>query len=567
LTQNSIYMQTTHIFALFLFLTLLFSPSKACSQAYQSGPQVLTFFSDVDDSEQPYALYLPKKYNPKKKYPLVVMLHGAGSNHRLALRRVFGKSNEGDESDAEATRNFPKWDDVEYIVASTYARGTAGYQGFREKDVMDMLADVKKRFTIDEDRCYLTGLSMGGGGTVWLGLSYPDLWAAIAPVCPATYPESDALAPNAGNMAVHFFHGEKDPVVPVQTSRDWVKRLKDLGFSNIEYKEFPGVQHNSWINAYENGSIFTWFSKFKRNPHPNRVQHVSADCQHGKAYWVTFGAIEVGKNASIDAEKIGTNKFKVKTENLFQFALNPSFESNGSVRFIIDGQEISVDNGKGLYAFFSFSKMDGKWVHTDPKSIVPPLLTKKQNSEGPIKAAFATSHLYIYGTADNPNPQELQARIDTATKAANWSEDRGWFMGRVKFYPVVMSDKELRQSDYEKSNLILFGTKETNAVIAKFADKLPLHLKASETKNYGLFYVFPMNGRYIAVNSGIPWWTGKGLSSWYLPQPQMSIYDYKDFSLYQGSAGNVVSEGFFDNNWKLTEEKKKELGASSVLGF
>jgi hypothetical protein len=96
---------------------------------------------------------------------------------------------------------------------------------------------------------------------------------------------------------------------------------------------------------------------------------------------------------------------------------------------------------------------------------------------------------------------------------------------------------------------------------------LPLHLKASETKNYGLFYVFPVNGRYIAVNSGIPWWTGKGLSSWYLPQPQMSINDYKDFALYKSSAGNVVSEGFFDNNWKLTEEKKKELGASSVLGF
>jgi predicted esterase len=435
-------MQTAHIIGLFLFITLLFSPSKACSQAYQSGPQVLTFFSDVDDSEQPYALYLPKKYNPKKKYPLVVMLHGAGSNHRLALRRVFGKSNEGDESDAEATRNFPKWDDVEYIVASTYARGTAGYQGFREKDVLDMLADVKKRFTIDEDRCYLTGLSMGGGGTVWLGLSYPDIWAAIAPVCPATYPESDALAPNAGNMAVHFFHGEKDPVVPVQTSRDWVKRLKDLGFSNIEYKEFPGVQHNSWINAYENGSIFTWFSKFKRNPHPNRVQHVSADCQHGKAYWVAFDAIEVGKNASLDAKITENNTIEVKTEHLMAFSLDfknhPKINISKEVKINIDGQTLSGKNGQ-----FSIQKSKGKWSLS--KSPYSPSATAKQaNLEGPIKAAFATSHLYIYGTADNPSPQELQARIDTATKAANWSEDRGWFMGRVKFYPVVMSDKELR---------------------------------------------------------------------------------------------------------------------------
>ncbi len=61
----------------------------------------------------------------------------------------------------EATRYFPKWDNVDYIVASPYARGTAGYQGVPEQDVYDVLADVKKRFKIDEDRTYLTGLSMG----------------------------------------------------------------------------------------------------------------------------------------------------------------------------------------------------------------------------------------------------------------------------------------------------------------------------------------------------------------------------------------------------------------------
>ena len=55
------------------------------------GPQVLTFFSDVDDSDQPYAVYLPKEFDAGKKYPLVISLHGAWSNHRLNLRRVFGK--------------------------------------------------------------------------------------------------------------------------------------------------------------------------------------------------------------------------------------------------------------------------------------------------------------------------------------------------------------------------------------------------------------------------------------------------------------------------------------------
>jgi predicted esterase len=552
------------IISCFLMAFLWLLPNIAIAQSNASGPQVRTFFSDVDDTEQPYGLYLPPKYNPKKKYPLVVMLHGAGSNHRLALRRVFGKSNEGDETDAEATRNFPKWDDVEYIVASSYARGTAGYQGFREKDVLDMLADVKSHFSIDEDRCYLTGLSMGGGGTVWIGLSYPDIWAAIAPVCAANYPESARLAPNAGNMAVRFCHGEKDPVVPVDSSRTWIKRLKDLGYKNIEYAEYPDVQHNSWINAYENEQIFKYFSQFKRNPYPDRVHHVSEDCQHGKAYWVQILAIESGKTGSIDAQWTEKTNLNIKTSNLLKFSIHPP-KSFKSVKITIDGQEIAMENALKESVFY-FKNNGRKWVNMQSEPTAEKnALVKKLSAEGPIKAAFATKHFYVYGTADNPLPQELQSRIDTATKAANWSEDRGWFMGRIKFYPVVMADKDLVKSDYELGNLILFGTKETNTVIAKFADQLPMHLSASEAKTHGLFYVFPMNGRYLAINSGIPWWTGATSRSWYLPPAQMTINNYKDFSLYKGSAANVISEGYFDNNWQLSADVRKTLGANGVV--
>ena len=197
--------------------------ATAFAQTYTSGPQVVTFFSDVDDSGQPYALYLPPSFDASKQYPLVISLHGAGSNHRLNLRRVFGQGNRPGETDGEASRYFPKLRDVDYIVASPFARGTMGYQGIAEKDVYDVMADVKRRFPIDESRVYLTGLSMGGGGALWLGLTRPGLWAAIAPVCPAAPAGTEDLAPNALDLAVHIFHGERDPVVPVDVSREWQK--------------------------------------------------------------------------------------------------------------------------------------------------------------------------------------------------------------------------------------------------------------------------------------------------------------------------------------------------------
>ena len=127
------------------------------AQVYVPGPQVFTFLSDVDDTDQPYGLYLPKQYDPQKKYPLVISLHGAYSNHRLNLRRVFGKGNRIGETDAEATRYWPQLRDVDFIVASPLARGTMGYKGIAEKDVYDVLGDVKRRFSVDEDRIYLRG--------------------------------------------------------------------------------------------------------------------------------------------------------------------------------------------------------------------------------------------------------------------------------------------------------------------------------------------------------------------------------------------------------------------------
>src|SRR5581483_3612771 len=90
-------------------LLVLAAGRPSFGQTLPPGPQVLTFFSDVDDSDQPYAICLPRNFKADKKYPLVVSLHGAASNHRLNLRRVFGQSNRPGETDVEATRYFPEW--------------------------------------------------------------------------------------------------------------------------------------------------------------------------------------------------------------------------------------------------------------------------------------------------------------------------------------------------------------------------------------------------------------------------------------------------------------------------
>lgn len=548
---------------------LMLATTMATGQMLPAGPQVSTFHSSIDDTEQPYGLYIPKNYDNNKKYPFVMMLHGAGSNHRLELRRVFGKSNAQGETDVEASLVFPELKDVDYIVAVPFARGTMGYQGVAEKDVWDVFADVKKRFSIDEDRAYLTGLSMGGGGTLWIGLTRPDVWAAIAPVCPAPPDGTIDLAPNALNYPAWFHHGDKDQAVPVAVSRDWTKKLKELG-STVEYTEYPGVNHNSWENAYDKAQIFDWFSKYKRDKFPVRVRYVAKNYKYNSAYWVTFDKMIPGVLAEIDVKFTAPNTLEVTTAHLPAFSLklagHPQYKAGEPLTVTIDGRKIKAQTADVVS--FKLDKpakaKDFVWVNSKYEL---PATDKKSGLEGPIPAAMSDRHVYVYGTAGNPSQEELAARRAVAEAAANWSSYRGEFLGRIMVFPRVLSDKEVRPSDFEAANLVLFGTKETNTLVEKYSSKAPLELNASAVGTHGLVYVIPgENGHYVVVNSGLPWWTtSKPPGFAFVPPPLQTLFGLKDFLVFNGSNDNKVAEGWFDNGWKTPEDAKKIIAASGVV--
>lgn len=532
----------------------------------EPGPQVVTFYSDVDDTEQPYALYLPKDFDASKRYPLVISLHGAGSNHRLNLKRVFGKSNLPGETDVEASRYFPEWEDVDYIVASPLARGTMGYQGVAEKDVLDVLADVKRRFPIDENRIYLTGLSMGGGGTLWIGLTRPDIWAAIAPVCPAPPGGTDAFAPNALNIPVHFFQGGADPVVRPEGVREWAKRLEELG-TEVEYTEYPGVAHDSWVQAYEGGRIFELFSRYQRNPFPVRVRFTTDRYKYNRAYWIRLDALTPGAQAAIDAQFSAANRIVITTTGLDGFTLllagHPNYTPGKPLAVQIDGASLEADAADSV----SFSREEGNW--RVGKAVKAPS-AKGPGSEGPISEAIASRHVYVYGTAGNPSEEEARERLAVANKAADWAVYRGPFMGRVLVFPRVLADNEVRPSDFESANLVLFGTRETNTVIEKYADILPVHLN-DPSGEYGLVYIYPAGGKYVLVSSGLPWWTVDPEAAPARRSPfagqiaAFGLNGMQDFVLFKGSAENVVAEGRFDSQWRLSAEDVNKLTATGVV--
>jgi pimeloyl-ACP methyl ester carboxylesterase len=534
--------------------------AAAPAQLIQSGPQVLTFFSAIDDSDQPYGLYLPKGYDSAKKYPLVISLHAAYSNHRLNLRRVFGQGNRMGESDNEASRYFPPLKPVDFIVAAPLARGTLGYQGIAERDVYDVLADVQSRFNIDSDRIYLTGVAMGGGGALWLALTRPDIWAAVAPVCPYPPAEAAGLAGNALHVPVKLFQGAIDPVVSVEAVRQWHKRLLDSGVKS-EYVEYPSVRHNSWDQAYKDGAIFDWFKPFRRVQFPPRVQFTAIDHRHAAAYWVRLDSLTPGTPAQIEAAFTTKNVLNVITKNTEGFTLllrgHPMASPKPLLSITVDGQKLRTRLSEAI----SLARGAKGW--TVQRMPVRPS-GKRPGAEGPISAALSARHIYVYGTADNPGAEEVERRRAQAAYASEWSLPQSRLLLTFK----VMPDSEVNEADLKRVNAVLFGTRETNSVIVRLSPKLPIALNPGAA-DYSLTYVYPIGDRYVVINSGLPWWTRydqalrPGMP--FLSPVYRTSLSFGDFVLFRGGLENVVVEGRFGNDWKLPAEAAERMRATGAV--
>jgi len=528
-------------------------PAQSPPGGVRTGPQLAAYPSDVDDSEQPYALYVPRSFAPGRKYPLVISLHEEESNHRLSLRRIFGVVSRMGEPDTEDMRYFPPVADVDFLVAAPFARGSMGYQGIAEKDVYDVLADVERRFPVDADRVYLTGISMGGAGALRLALTRPDVWAAVAAVCPTPPPPgAGELAPNALGLPIRIFHGELDPIVPVESSRAWQRRFLDLGIP-VDYIEYPGIRHNAWEPAYRNGAIFEWFAKFRRNSSPERVRFVTRSYLYDTAYWVRIDGLTPGVDGSIDASWTSKTVLKVETKGLDGFSVVGQ-GTGGPVNVTIDGASMRTKPG----ALLSFTKASGQW---QPGRFAP--VGKQAGAEGPIVAAVSGRQIYVYGTLA-ASSEEVDARRKEAEAAARWSTPRS----RLSVNLPVKADSAVTADDLDTADLILFGASETNSLIARLRARLPLSLGAGAA-DYGLLFVAPVGRHYVLVNSGLPWWTGaeeadRGGDAFAPPQYRL-LSTFGDYVLFKGSLANVVAEGRFDRNWKVPADAAARMTATGTV--
>ncbi|HHL41924.1 MAG TPA: phospholipase [Candidatus Bathyarchaeota archaeon] len=206
----------------------------------------MTQSKHVFTRETKYLLYLPDGYSDEEKYPLLVFLHGAGERgDDLELVKIHGPPKL-----IEAGHDFP------FIIVSPQVPLD---EWWSPDTVVWLTKETMDNYSVDTERVYLTGLSMGGFGTWRTATKYPEMYAAIAPICGGGDPSKAHLIKD---VPVWVFHGAKDDVVPIKRSEEMYDALKEYG--NIEFTVYPEANHDSWTKTYENPKLYEWLLSHKR---------------------------------------------------------------------------------------------------------------------------------------------------------------------------------------------------------------------------------------------------------------------------------------------------------------
>ena len=199
-----------------------------------------------------YWLFLPADYEAQAKSggaPLLLFLHGAGergkeSGENIVKVKVHGPPRLLDNP--EFARKMP------CITVSPQCKNGFAWS---PAQLMLLLDHIEANYKVDKSRIYITGLSMGGFGT-WMCLQEsPSRFAAAAPICGGA---KTGWAKNLTDVPIWAFHGDADPVVPEELSKNMVDALKKAGGKKIIYTVYEGIEHDSWTQTYDNQLLYDW---------------------------------------------------------------------------------------------------------------------------------------------------------------------------------------------------------------------------------------------------------------------------------------------------------------------
>lgn len=222
----------------------------------------------------PYRILFPENYDKTKKYPLLLFLHGAGERGSDNEKQLVHGSglflNEENRKKFPAIILFPQcpaesfWAVIKLDRTVQPVKMEFDYSmepNWPLAAANNLVKKLMNEESVDHSKIYISGLSMGGMGTFESVYRNPDLYAAALPICGGG--DVKHYDKRVTHTAFWVFHGAADAVVNVKLSQEMVEKLNTLK-AEVKYSEYPGVNHNSWDNAFAEKDFLSWMFSQKR---------------------------------------------------------------------------------------------------------------------------------------------------------------------------------------------------------------------------------------------------------------------------------------------------------------
>jgi predicted peptidase len=211
-----------------------------------------------------YRILKPAKVEPGRKYPLLLVLHGAGERGDDNLKQLT----HGARQLMGYTRAHPAFVVFPQCPRGTWWDGPSRFAPETQRtdvppplpQVIALMNRIVREQPIDRSRIYITGLSMGGYGTYAMVAARPDLFAAAIPICGGGDPR---WARRYRFTSFRVVHGDADEVISVEASRQMVSAMQKAGV-DVRYAELPGVGHDAWTPTYNNVGVLNWLFSQRR---------------------------------------------------------------------------------------------------------------------------------------------------------------------------------------------------------------------------------------------------------------------------------------------------------------
>ncbi|MDR6844696.1 prolyl oligopeptidase family serine peptidase [Flavobacterium granuli] len=516
-----------------------------------------TFVSKVDNSVQYYSVAPALGSGPKA---LILSVHGASVEARNQARAYKQK-------------------DWAHIVAATNRRPFGfNWEDWGRIDALEVLAEGKKIFNTIPAQTYLTGHSMGGHGTWFLGTTYPDKFAAIAPC--ASYPdistygfdkgdemhdkfkafESIKRSANSGRVksivknlkqsGVYILHGDADSTVPISQVRE-MREILSTFHPNFCYYEYPGGQH--W---YGDHSVdwFPIFEFFKRQTIPTNKEvkeidfHTATPAVSSTDYWIKLQQqIRPFDFSNINA-KIDNQLITIKTENVAILELDlVSLELKGEISININDQTVKAASDKKAI----LALKDAKW------SLINEINTSEKyaDRQGGFKFAFNNNVVFVYATGGSASEREWylnKARFDAET-----------FYYRGNGSIDVISDKEFSLEKYKDRNVVIYGNASNNKAWNLLLKNSPIQIDNQQVKvgdkvlkgdDLAAYFVLPRKDSKTAMVGVVAGTSEAGMKATWANNYISGITGFPDVMIFKADLllkglPEMKVSGFFDNDW------------------